>query len=126
MAAVDTSTYYAKARELCKSDVDPRSRLQPAEDAQEPIVRQADAAVRRLSGVHVQEDRRATAGHGRVVVRLDQREGAVRDGLLPKSLAAVVEGRLRPARNMHKAVVARRCGVLVPPVAADEAVEAQL
>src|SRR5207248_10998426 len=43
----------------------------------------------------------------------------------PQRLAAAAERRRRAARDVAETVVARRTGILVPPVAADEPVVAQ-
>src|SRR3954454_15283089 len=107
------------------ADADRRAGPEEPEDADEVRAGERDAAVRRVPGVDMQEDRRPPARHdGRVVVA-DDREQPVGRRDPPERLAAAAERRRRPARDVPKPVVGVRARILVPPVAADEPVVPQ-
>ena len=67
---------------------------------------------------------RGPAPPGRDVV-VDDRELAVGDGRPPERLAAAAKRRRRPTGEMAEGVVGRRARILVPPVAAGQAVVAE-
>ena len=104
------------------SDRDRRSRTEPSQQPEQLRPRQRDAAVRGVPGVVVQKDPAATARHGGRDVVLHDGELPVGDPGPPECLAGAVERRRRAAGEVPEAVVGGRARILVPPVAAAQAV----
>src|SRR5690349_13148999 len=101
IAEVAISANYTDNCKLCsEANLNRRSRPQAAQNPDQLRARQADAAVRGVAAVVVQEDRGASAGDCRRSVVLHERELAVRDGAAPERFARAGERRLRPARDV--------------------------
>src|SRR5438270_3660192 len=124
---------YTEICELCRSEVwiplphdgDRGTRPQPAQNPHQLWLWDRDAAVGGVAGIDVQEDRRAAAGDDRRRVVFHDGEETVGGRDPPQRLASPAERRARPAPDMPEEVVARRARILVPPVPADDAVEAE-